>query len=129
MNKAIIVGRLGKYPGARLTSSGKEVCDFSLATSERYKDNSGQQQERTEWHSIVVWGSQAGPCGRYLKKGSMAAVDGKIQTRSWDKDGQKQYRTEIVAQRVEFLDSKKDGQQLSGQQSNNNSPAEDDLPF
>ena len=123
MNKAIIIGRLGKDPEARLTSSGKEVCNFSLATSERYKDNSGQQ-ERTEWHNIVVWGSQAGPCGRYLKKGSMAAVDGKIQTRSWDKDGQKMYRTEIVAQRVEFLDSKKDGQQ-----SNNNSPAEDDLPF
>ena len=123
MNKAIIIGRLGKDPESRLTSSGKEVCNFSLATSERYKDNSGQQ-ERTEWHNIVVWGSQAGPCGHYLKKGSMAAVDGKIQTRSWDKDGQKMYRTEIVAQRVEFLDSKKDGQQ-----SNNNSPAEDDLPF
>jgi single-strand DNA-binding protein len=107
MNKVILRGRLGKEPEKKELSSGQSVTNFSLATSEKYKDKDGNKQESTEWHRIVVWAKLADLCAQYLKKGSNVLVEGRLQTRSWeDKDGQKKYSTEIVATNVEFLDSK-----------------------
>ncbi len=112
MNKAILIGRLGKDPEARQTTSGKSVTSFPVATSERYTDRDGNKQEKTEWHNVVVWGKSAENCAKYLKKGSMCGVEGKITTSSWDdKDGNKKYKTEITAMNVEFLDSRKETQQ------------------
>jgi single-strand DNA-binding protein len=111
VNKAIIIGNLGKDPEVRFTSGGQPVANFPVATSERWTDKtSGQQQERTDWHRIVVWGRQAENCGQYLKKGRAVYIEGRIQTREWtNKEGQKQYTTEIVANVVQFLGSKGEG--------------------
>jgi single-strand DNA-binding protein len=109
VNKAIIIGNLGRDPEVRYTPGGQPVANFTVATNERWTDKSGQQQERTEWHRIVVWGKQAENCGQYLKKGRSAYIEGRIQTREWtNKEGQKQYTTEIVANIVQFLGSKGD---------------------
>ena len=110
VNKAILVGRLGTNPEVRYTPSGAAVCNFSIATSEAYKDKSGQKQERTEWHRIVVWNKMAEVCGEYLAKGRQVYIEGRLQTRNWDdKDGNKRYTTEVVAQTVQFLGSKDSG--------------------
>ncbi|MBE8162510.1 MAG: single-stranded DNA-binding protein [Bdellovibrionaceae bacterium] len=107
LNKAMIIGRLGNNPEVKTISTGNTVANFSIATSENWLKD-GEKQERTEWHRIVVWGKMADICGKYLSKGSSVYVEGRIQTRSWeDKDGQKRYTTEINAQRVQFLDTKK----------------------
>jgi single-strand DNA-binding protein len=104
VNRAIIVGNLGRDPEVRYTAGGSPVANFTVATNERWTDKSGQPQERTEWHRIVVWGKQAETCGQYLKKGRSVYIEGKIQTREWtNKEGQKQYSTEIVATQVQFL--------------------------
>jgi single-strand DNA-binding protein len=107
VNKVFIVGRLGKDPETKTTSGGTTVANFSMATSENYKDRDGNRKEETEWHRIVVYGAIAENCGKYLRKGSMALVEGKIKTRSWeDRDGNKRSTTEIVAKEVTFLDAK-----------------------
>ncbi len=105
VNKAILVGRLGRDPEVRYLPSGQTVASFSIATSDNYTDRGGQRQERTEWHNVVVFGKQAELCGQYLKKGREVYVEGRIQTRQYEaKDGSgKRSRTEIVAQRVQFL--------------------------
>lgn len=104
VNKVILVGRLGQDPELKYTSNGQSVCNFSMATSENWTDKSGQKQERTEWHRIVVWGRQAEHCNQYLKKGRQVYLEGKLQTRSWeDQQGQKRYTTEIQAFVVQFL--------------------------
>ena len=104
VNKAILVGRLGKDPELKFTQSGKAVCNFSLATSERYNN-----QEKTEWHDITTWEKTAEACNTYLKKGSQAYVEGKIQTQEWTtKEGDKRSKKIIVASTVRFLDSKSD---------------------
>ncbi|HEX2956299.1 MAG TPA: single-stranded DNA-binding protein [Chitinispirillaceae bacterium] len=104
INKAILVGNLGKDPELKYTPSGQPVATFTLATSERFVDKGGQKQERTEWHNIVVWGKLAEVVNQYLKKGRPAYIEGRISTRSWDdRDGNKKYRTEIVATTVEFI--------------------------
>lgn len=105
VNKVIILGRLGQDPELKYTPSGAAVCNFSLATSETWNDkNSGQKQEKTEWHRVVVWGKLAELCNQYLAKGRQAFVEGKLQTRSWDdKNGQKRYTTEISATTVQFI--------------------------
>lgn len=103
INKAIIVGSLGKDPEITYTSDGNAVCKFSIATSESWTDKSGQKRESTEWHNIVVFGKLAENCAEYLTKGSKAYVEGKLKTSSWEKDGHKFYKTEIVAKHVEFL--------------------------
>jgi single-strand DNA-binding protein len=110
VNKAIIIGNLGKDPEVRFTGPGNAVANFTVATNEKWTDKaSGQPQERTEWHRVVVWGKQAEHCGQYLKKGRPVYVEGRIQTREWtNKDGVKQYTTEIVANQVVFLGSKGD---------------------
>jgi single-strand DNA-binding protein len=110
VNKVILVGRLGKDPETRFTTSGQAVCNFSLATDETYKDRAGERQKRTEWHKIVVWGKQAEIAQQYLHKGSLIFVEGRIQTRQWDdKEGQKRTTTEIVASNFRMLGSKGDG--------------------
>jgi single-strand DNA-binding protein len=104
VNKAILIGNLGKDPELRYTPGGSAVASFSFATGERYNDRNGQTQKRTSWHNIVAWGKLAELANQYLKKGSSAYIEGRIQYRSWDdRDGNKRYRTEIVANSIEFL--------------------------
>lgn len=104
VNLAILVGNLGKDPEVRFTPSGRAVANFPIATSETWTGQDGNRQERTDWHNIVVWGKQAESCGQYLSKGRQVFIQGSIRTRSYDdKDGNKRYVTEIVAQRVQFL--------------------------
>ncbi|MEN9722214.1 MAG: single-stranded DNA-binding protein [Pseudomonadota bacterium] len=104
VNKVILIGRLGQNPEVRHTPSGSSVANFSVATNEAWTDKSGQKQERTEWHRVVVWGKLADLCGQYLAKGRQIFVEGKLQTRQWqDKDGQTKYTTEVLAQTVQFL--------------------------
>ncbi len=107
MNKAIILGRLGQDPELKHTPSGAAVCNFSVATSETWNDKtSGQKQEKTEWHNIVVWGKLAELCNQYLSKGRQALIEGRLQTRSWeDKEGNKRYTTEINASNIQFVGS------------------------
>jgi single-strand DNA-binding protein len=104
VNKAILVGRLGRDPETRYTSAGQAVCNFTLATDETYKDRAGERQKRTEWHRIVVWGKQAEIAQQYLHKGSLVFVEGRIQTRQWDdREGQKRTTVEIVANNFRML--------------------------
>jgi len=116
VNKAILVGRLGKDPETRFTPSGQGVCNFSLATDETFKDKNGERQKRTEWHRIVVWGKLAEICQQYLKKGTMVYVEGRIQSRSWDDKttGQKRYSTDIVANVMRMLSSRGESGGMSG---------------
>lgn len=104
VNKAILIGNLGKDPEVRFTATGRAVARFSIATSDVWMDAEGNRQERTEWHNIIVWGKQGESCGQYLSKGRQVFVEGSIRTRSYDdKSGNKRYVTEIVAQRIRFL--------------------------
>lgn len=103
LNKAIIIGNLTRDPEQKALPSGTAVTTFSLATNRVWKDKDGNKQESADYHNIVVFGRQAETTAQYLKKGSSALVEGRIQTRSWDgQDGKKNYRTEIVADRVQF---------------------------
>ena len=109
VNRVILVGRLGRDPETRYTSSGQAVCNFTLATDETYKDRAGDRQKRTEWHRIVVWAKQAEIAQQYLHKGSLVYIEGRIQTRQWDdKEGQKRTSVEIVANRFHMLGSRSD---------------------
>lgn len=104
VNKVILVGNLGADPDMRYTPSGTGVCELRLATNESWTDKSGQRQERTEWHRIVVWGKRAEIVSKYLSKGRQVYVEGKLRTRTWDdKEGNKRYTTEIIANDVQFL--------------------------
>jgi single-strand DNA-binding protein len=102
INKAMVYGNLTRDPELKALPSGMNVCSFALATNRVYNDRDGKRQEATDFHNIVVFGKQADTCAKYLHKGNSAFVEGRLQTRSWEKDGQKQYRTEIVADRVQF---------------------------
>jgi single-strand DNA-binding protein len=103
INKAMLYGNLTRDPELRSLPSGGQVCSFSVATNRVFKKQDGSKQEATEFHNVVVFGRQAETCAQYLKKGSPAYVEGRIQTRSWDSPEKgKQYRTEIVAERVQF---------------------------
>ncbi len=102
INKVIIYGNLTRDPELKALPSGSHVATFSVATNRVYKDAQGARQESTDYHNIVVFGRQAETANQYLKKGAGVFVEGRLQTRSWEKDGQKQYRTEIVADRVQF---------------------------
>jgi len=112
VNKAILIGRLGKDPELSYTQSGTARCRFSLATNEVYYDNNNQKQEKTDWHNIVVWGKQAESAGKHLSKGREVYIEGKIETRSWEdqQTGQKKWMTEVKAQRVVFLGGRGDSQ-------------------
>jgi len=102
INKAMIYGNLGSDPELKALPSGTNVATFSIATTRVYKDKDGNKQEQTDWHNIVVFGRQAETTAQYLHKGNAAFIEGRIQTRSWEADGVKKYRTEIVADRVQF---------------------------
>jgi single-strand DNA-binding protein len=111
INKAIILGNLGKDPEIRYASNGNAIANFSIATSESWKDkNSGEKVEKTEWHRISAFGKLAEIIGEYLKKGSQVYIEGRLQTRKWqDKDGQDKYTTEIVASDMQMLGGRGDG--------------------
>lgn len=123
VNKVILIGRLGKDPETRYTQSGVSVTNFSIATSEEWRDkDTGDKREKTEWHRIVAWRRLGEICGEYLHKGSQVYIEGRLQTREWkDRDDNKRYTTEIVAQSMRMLDSKKD--------SGYHTPDEDSMPF
>ena len=107
VNKVILVGALGRDPETRYTQGGGAVTNFSMATSESWKDkNSGQMQERTEWHNVVTFGRLAEIAGEYLRKGSKVYIEGSLQTSSWEQDGQKKYRTDVKARDLQMLDSR-----------------------
>jgi single-strand DNA-binding protein len=111
VNRVIVVGNLGRDPEVRFSGSSQAVANFSVATSEKWKDKSGQMQERTEWHRVVAWGKLGELCGQHLKKGRTAYVEGRLQTREWqDKDGGKRTATEIVASNVVFLGGRGSGE-------------------
>ena len=103
VNKVILVGNLGADPELKYTPSSRPLCNLRIATTDVFKDKSGQRQERTEWHRVTVWGDQAENCSKYLSKGRSVYIEGRLQTRSYDKDGQKHYATDVVADRVVFL--------------------------
>ena len=111
VNKAILVGRLGRDPETRYTSGGQAVANFTLATDETYKNRSGERQKRTEWHRVVLWGKLAEITQQYLKKGMLVYIEGRIQTRQWEdkRDGQKKSTTEIVANVMRMLSSRAEG--------------------
>ncbi len=104
INKVILIGNLGIDPELRFTQSGTPVASFRIATSERWKDKEGNQQEQTEWHNIVAWGRLGELCNEYLNKGSKVYIEGKLKTRKWqDQNGNDRYTTDIVARDVQFL--------------------------
>ncbi len=104
VNKAILIGNLGRDPELRYTPSGAAVCTFSIATTEKWRDKqTNEMKESTNWHNIVLWGKQAETAKQYLTKGSPVYIEGRIQTRSWEDNGVKKYITEIVGQRLQFL--------------------------
>ncbi len=120
INKVILIGNLGKDPKLEYSQNGAARCTFSLATTENYMNNSGERQERVEWHNIVVWGKQAENVSKYLQKGRQVYIEGRIQTRSYDdKDGNKRYITEINALRVLFIGNR--GESGGGGYPNSNS--------
>ena len=124
LNKVLIIGFAGKDAELRYTQSGVAVATFSIATNEHYKGSDGNPAEKTEWHNIVCWRKLAEVCGEYLKKGTKVYVEGKLQTRTWEKEGQKHYSTDVVADKVMFLDSR-------GAQSSSDTTAEEsgEVPF
>jgi single-strand DNA-binding protein len=111
INKVILVGRLGRDPETRYTSSGQAVCNFTMATDENFKSRSGERQQRTEWHRIVMWGKLAEIAQQYLKKGQLVYVEGRLQTRQWDdkRDGSKKQTTEVVANSMKMLGGRGEG--------------------
>lgn len=110
VNKVILLGNLGKDPEVRYTNQQMAICTFSLATSERRKDQSGNWGEHTEWHNVVTFGKTAENCSNYLKKGRQVFIEGKIQTRKWqDKEGKDRYTTEILANTVQFVGGREGG--------------------
>ncbi len=123
INKAIVYGNLTRDPELKTLPSGMSVCSMSLATNYSYTDRDGKKQDSTDYHNVVVFGKPAENCAKYLFKGSGVFVEGRLQTRSWEKDGQKQYRTEIVADRVQF--GPKTGGQAQGQTATSNSGSND----
>lgn len=146
INKVIIIGRLGKDPDMRYAPSGTAIASFTLATNHSTKDADGNWNQQTEWHSIKTFGRQAEFVGEYLKKGRLAFVEGRLQTSSWeDQNGQKKYRTDIIANDVQALGSRSDGEQQQSRpeapaesaaksapkpaEPETDSPDEDDLPF
>src|SRR5712691_13499183 len=115
VNKVILIGRLGKDPEIKYTPSGAPVAKFSLATDEVFKDRTGEQQRRTEWHSIVAWSKLAEICGEYLTKGKQIYIEGSIRSRQWqDQSGNKRTSYEIIAQRMQMLGSRADSERAAG---------------
>ncbi len=147
LNKVLLIGNLGRDPEVRSTPSGQPVANFTLATSRRWKDKSGQRQEQTEWHNIVVWGKQAEIAGQYLTKGKQIYLEGRLQTRSWEdrQSGEKRYRTEVVCDNFQMLGARSGGAMGGGEADSaapggapsydegfggpGGAPEDDDIPF
>jgi single-strand DNA-binding protein len=133
VNRVILIGNLGRDPELRYTQSGSAVANFTLATNERWRDKDGNNQERTEWHRIVVWGRTAENCAQYLQKGRPVYIEGRLQTREWeDKDGNKRNTTEINALNVQFLGGRGGpggGGDDPGPSDPGGAPPGDDIPF
>jgi len=143
LNKAILIGRLGKDPEIRYTQDGRAVANFTIATNEEWKDkNTGEKKERTEWHRIVAFGKLGEICGEYLGKGKLVYLEGRLQTRSWEQDGVTKYTTEIVAGDMQMLEAKNAGPSYdssssyrdtapaaSQQASPSANDVDDDIPF
>lgn len=138
INKVILIGNLGRDPEVRYTPDGRAVTSFSIATSLEWKDkDSGEKKSKTEWHRIVAFGKLGEICGEYLSKGKQTYVEGRLQTRSWEKDGTTHYTTEIVANDVQFLGAKENqtsyknvlDQQISESSPSYSEQADDDIPF
>lgn len=116
VNRVIIVGNLGRDPEIRYAPSGDAITNIAVATTDQWKDKSGEKQERTEWHRVVFFGRQAGIAGEYLKKGSQVYVEGSLRTRKWtDQQGQERYTTEIVADRMQMLGNRSSGANADNQ--------------
>jgi single-strand DNA-binding protein len=138
VNKVILIGNLGADPELKYTPSNRPVCNLSVATNETWKDKGGQKQQKTEWHRVTVWGEVAENCSKYLAKGRSVYIEGRLQTRSYEKDGQKHYATDIVADRVVFLGGNEGGERRRGTENDGghapaNEPgqplSDDDIPF
>ena len=137
VNKVILIGNLGKDPEVRYTADGTAVASFSIATSQRWTNKDGERAERTEWHKIVAWRKLGEICGQYLSKGKQVYIEGRLQTRSWeDKDGNKRWTTEIVAQTMQMLgragdvaDMQDSGKPAAQEDASDRTPLDDDIPF
>ena len=139
INKVILIGRLGNDPEVRYTPDGTAVANFNIATSDEWTDKgSGERKERTEWHRVVAWRRLGEICGEYLSKGRQVYVEGKLQTRSWEKDGVTRYTTEIIASDVQFLGGRNAGDTYKSSESVRSqgyedppltSRQDDDIPF
>jgi len=131
LNRAEIIGRLTRDPELRYTPTGKAVAQLAIATNaDLGKDENGERRETVEYHDIVVWGPTAETTARYLSKGRLVFVEGRLRTRSWENEGITHRRTEIVASRVQFLDPAKAATEFAGPQLVGSAPsAEDDIPF
>src|SRR5947199_946918 len=137
LNKVTLIGRLGRDPEMRYTASGTAVCTFTLATNRFRQGTDGTPQEETDWHTVVTWDKLAETCNQFLSKGRLVFVEGSLQTRSWEQDGQKRYKTEVIAREMIILDNK--GQDQYGGNGNGNGREAlvavgadqdpDDLPF
>ena len=135
LNKAIIMGHLGKDPVLRSMPDGKSVVNFSIAASEKYKDKSGEQVEKTEWFNVVAFARLADICAEYLKKGALVYVEGKIQTRKYEKDGVEKYITEIIANEMKMLGGREEREtkaapvKTPAKSSGGFQEMDDDIPF
>lgn len=137
LNKVQIIGRLGADPELRYTQAGQATCSLRIATDESYTDKNGNRVEATEWHRVIAFQRAAENCNKYLSKGSLVYVEGKLSTRKWqDQNGQDRYTTEIRAERVQFLDRKENGGQKPAQRrergnehNRGNDTTMDDIPF
>lgn len=134
LNKATLIGRLGKDPEVRTLESGVHVATFSVATTENWKDKDGNKKESTEWHNIVLWRGLAEIAAKYLHKGDLVYLEGKITTRKWEKDGVTRYTTEIVGDTMKMLSTKKSSSTGGEAAPEPTAPPEggkptDDLPF
>lgn len=128
LNKVMVIGNLGADPEMRYTANGNAVVNFNVAVNEQWTGNDGERRARTEWFSVVTWNRTAESCAKYLTKGSLVLVEGRFQTRSWDaQDGTKKYKTEVIADRVHFLDSGERGSERGREVAGDIDPG--DLPF
>ncbi len=130
INKVILIGRLGRDPEVRSTDSGVMVANFSVATSEVYRDRTtGEKKEITEWHNVVLWRNLAEVAQKYLRKGDMVYIEGKLRTRSWEKDGVTRYTTEVVADNMTMLTPRGSNTTAAGEATTANKPATDITPL
>tara|TARA_B100001079_G_scaffold262164_1_gene264031 strand:- start:218 stop:655 length:438 start_codon:yes stop_codon:yes gene_type:complete len=129
INKVILVGNLGQDPEIKYTAGGAAVTTLSLATSESWKDkDTGTDQEKTEWHRVVLWRRLAEIAGEYLKKGSKVYIEGQLQTRKWEQDGQTRYTTEVIGRDMQFLDSRGNSSGNSSYENSSQDMGSQDLP-